>query len=116
MALNFFVAEVEASTPEGVRQTYFPADFAQFAPRSAVDLVKHIPGFSMDEAQGNRGLGQADASVLINGRRILGKSNDPTQAFRRLSRDSVIRLEILDGASLNIGRQPGISGDCRVKS
>lgn len=107
VAINFCIAEVEASTSEGIRQTYYPADFAQFAPRSALDLVKQIPGFSIDEGKGDRGLGQADTNVLINGRRILGKSNGPTQALRRLSLDSVIRLEVLDGASLNIG---GLSG------
>ena len=56
VAITFFVAEGEASTSEGIRQAYYPADFAQFAPRSALDLVKQIPGFSIDEGKGDRGL------------------------------------------------------------
>ncbi len=107
MAINFFVAEVEASKSDGIRQTYYPDDFAQFAPRSALDLVNQVPGFSIREGKGDRGFGQADTNVLINGRRISGKSNGPKQALQRLSLDSVIRLEVLDGASLDIG---GISG------
>jgi hypothetical protein len=102
-----FLSQASASQSESVRQTYLPSDFAQFAPRSALDLVKQVPGFSIDEGGGDRGFGQADTNVLINGRRISGKSNGPTQALERLALDSVVRLEILDGASLDIG---GLSG------
>ena len=90
-----------------VRQTYSPADFVRFAPRSALDMVQQIPGFSVNDGEGDRGFGQADTNVLINGRRVSGKSNGPRQALERLSVESVIRLEILDGASLDIG---GLSG------
>ena len=100
---------VEASTTkdEAIRQTYYPEDFSQFVPRSALDLVKQVPGFNIDEGGGDRGFGQADTNVLINGRRVSGKSNGPAEALERLSVDSVIRLEVVDGASLDIG---GISG------
>ena len=90
-----------------VRQTYLPDDFARFAPRSALDMVRQIPGFSVNDGEGERGFGQADTNVLINNRRVSGKSNGPRQALERLSVESVIRLEILDGASLDIG---GLSG------
>ena len=99
--------ETSPSESDGVRQIYLPSDFAQFPPRSAFDLVRQIPGFSVNEGGGDRGFGQADTNVLINGRRISGKSNGPTQALERLSVESVIRIEILDGASLDIG---GMSG------
>ena len=100
LSLLFLAAEaltLEASTSqsEGVRQTYLPSHFAQFAPRSAFDLVRQIPGFSVNEGGGDRGFGQADTNVLINGRRISGKSNGPTQALERLSVETVIRIEIL---------------------
>lgn len=90
-----------------VRQTYSPADFARFVPRSALDMVRQIPGFSVNDSEGDRGFGQADTNVLINGRRVSGKSNGPRQALERLSVESVIRMEILDGASIDIG---GMSG------
>ena len=107
MVGNAFMSQASASLSESVRQTYLPSDFAQFAPRSALDLVKQVPGFSIDEGGGDRGFGQADTNVLINGRRISGKSNGPKRALQRLSLDSVVRLEVLDGASLDIG---GLSG------
>ena len=104
---NAFMSQASASQSESVRQTYLPSDFAQFAPRSALDLVQQVPGFSIEEGGGDRGFGQADTNVLINGRRISGKSNGPKRALQRLSLDSVVRLEVLDGASLDIG---GLSG------
>ena len=109
LLLIITVSLVDASTinEETIRQTYYPEDFFQFVPRSALDLVKQVPGFSVNEGGGDRGFGQADTNVLINGRRVSGKSNGPTEALERLSVDSVIRLEVVDGASLDIG---GMSG------
>ena len=109
LLLTATVSLVEASTAneETIRRTYYPEDFSQFVPRSALDLVKQVPGFNLDEGGDDRGFGQADTNVLINGRRVSGKSNGPAAALERLSVDSVIRLEVVDGASLDIG---GISG------
>ena len=101
------LVEANQTADNAIRQTYYPTDFSQFAPRSALDLVKQVPGFNIDEGGDDRGFGQADSNVLINGRRVSGKSNGPAEALERLSVDSVVRLEVVDGASLDIG---GISG------
>lgn len=89
------------------RSTFLPADFARFAPRSAFDMARNVPGFSIQAGDGARGLGQADTNVLINGRRISGKANGPTEALRRIPLKDVVRLELVDGASLGIG---GLTG------
>ncbi|MEO0464755.1 MAG: TonB-dependent receptor plug domain-containing protein [Pseudomonadota bacterium] len=89
------------------RRSYTPEDFARFAPRSALDMAAQVPGFSINEGDGARGLGQADTNVLINGRRISGKSNGPVAALQRIPTEEVVRLELVDGASLDIG---GLSG------
>ncbi|MEM6493912.1 MAG: TonB-dependent receptor plug domain-containing protein [Pseudomonadota bacterium] len=89
------------------RRSYTPEDFARFAPRSALDMARQVPGFSIREGDGARGLGQADTNVLINGRRISGKSNGPVAALQRIPTEEVVRLEIVDGASLDIG---GLTG------
>ena len=87
LLLTTSVSLVDASTTKenAIRQTYYPEDFSQFVPRSALDLVKQVPGFNIDEGGGDRGFGQADTNVLINGRRVSGKSNGPTEALERLS-------------------------------
>ena len=89
------------------RRSYTPEDFARFAPRSALDMARQVPGFSIREGDGARGLGQADTNVLINGRRISGKSNGPVAALQRITAEEVVRLELVDGASLDIG---GLTG------
>lgn len=95
------------SSDANTRRTFTPEDFARFAPRSALDMARQIPGFSIRQGDGARGLGQADTNVLINGRRISGKSNGPVEALQRIPAEEVVRLELVDGASLDIG---GLSG------
>ncbi len=89
------------------RRTFVPGDFERFAPRSALDMAQQIPGFSIREDDGERGLGQANTNVIVNGQRISGKSNGPVAALQRIPTEEVVRLEIVDGASLDIG---GLTG------
>jgi len=89
------------------RDTYTPADFARYSPTTALDMVRQIPGFSIEQADSRRGLGQGGANVLINGERISGKSNDAITALGRISASNVTRIEVRDAAALNI---PGLSG------
>jgi uncharacterized protein affecting Mg2+/Co2+ transport len=88
-------------------QVYTPDFFIRFAPKTAADMVGNIPGFRISATNDSRGFGQASQNVLVNGRRISGKSNDAETALGRIAADTVVRIEILDGATLNI---PGLSG------
>jgi outer membrane receptor for ferrienterochelin and colicins len=89
------------------RQIYDAAQFAQYAPQTANDMIARIPGFNIVEANEGRGLGEASQNVLFNGQRISGKSNDARSVLGRTPASIVIRIEIADGATLNI---PGLSG------
>jgi outer membrane receptor for ferrienterochelin and colicins len=91
---------------EGAR-SYVPADFAQFAPRTALDMLNRVPGFGIKEEELERGLGQATGNVVINGQRISGKSNDVVTELSRIPAATVERIDIVDGATLDI---PGLSG------
>lgn len=86
--------------------TYEPTYFAQYAPRTALDMVNNIPGFSLQFGDNKRGLGQGGANILINGARIAGKTN-PRDQLASITAPNVIKIEIVDGASLDI---PGLSG------
>jgi hypothetical protein len=99
----------EPTLPSNVEgpKTYTPADFTRFAPRTALDMLRQVPGFVIQSATVERGLGQASGNVLINGQRISGKSNDAVAELGRISASSVVRIEIVDGATLNIA---GLSG------
>ncbi|MGB0907761.1 MAG: TonB-dependent receptor plug domain-containing protein [Maricaulaceae bacterium] len=87
-------------------QTYQPEYFDSYAPRTAQDMVSRIPGFQVQNSESRRGLGQGGVNVLINGERMSGKSSNGGQLGRIVAKN-VVRIEILDGASLDI---PGLSG------
>ncbi len=88
-------------------RSYEPAYFERFAPRTALDMVRQVPGFSIDQGEDRRGLGQAGSNVLINGERFSGKSNDVVSELGRIGASNVIRIELIDGATLNL---PGLTG------
>ena len=97
----------DAPNAQGGR-TYTPEFFTRFAPRNALDMLNNVPGFAIDEGDTERrGLGQASGNVLINGERFTGKSTDIFTELRRISASNVTRIEIVEGASLNV---PGLTG------
>jgi hypothetical protein len=107
-AQNAFGADLAIATSASDKTEYKAEDFAQFAPRTALDIVRRIPGFSIDSGDsGSRGFGQASGNVLINGQRVSGKSNDAESVLGRISTVNVNRIEVLDGTALGI---PGLSG------
>ncbi|WP_374405479.1 TonB-dependent receptor [Pelagerythrobacter sp.] len=89
------------------RQVFLPADFARYAPKNALDMLQQVPGFSIRESEQLRGLGQATGNVLFNGNRPANKSDFLTTILQRIPAATVIRIEIVDGATLDI---PGLSG------
>ncbi|HTU09278.1 MAG TPA: TonB-dependent receptor plug domain-containing protein [Allosphingosinicella sp.] len=98
---------VAPTTAQGTR-SYLPADFARFAPRTALDMLNNVPGFAIDEGDTERrGLGEATGNVLINGERVTVRSSDIETELQRISAANVTRIDIADGASFNIS---GLSG------
>lgn len=88
-------------------RVYEAAEFARFAPQTALDMLNQVPGFTIRQATIERGLGQATGNVLLNGQRISNKSDDIVAQLRRIPAGNVIRIEIRDGSTLGI---PGLSG------
>jgi hypothetical protein len=94
------------------RPVYTPADFARYAPRTALDMLRNVPGFSIQSDGGvpgatQRGIGQASGNVLVNGERLSSKSTSVSDQLVRIAAGDVTRIEIVDGSTLNI---PGLSG------
>lgn len=111
-ALSAQEAAADAAPPSAApadgKQVYAAADFARFAPKSALDMVREIPGFAIQAADDDRrGFGQASGNILIDGKRISGKANDAEAALGRINASDVVQIEIVDGATLNV---PGLSG------
>jgi hypothetical protein len=95
-----------SEAPAG-RQVYTPADFARYAPKTAADMIQQVPGFQIRESEQLRGLGQATGNVLFNGKRSSTKSDSLFDLLTRIPAANVERIEIVDGATLDI---PGLSG------
>lgn len=99
---------VTAETGGTDRSIYLPAEFAQYAPVNALDMVRRIPGFAIiSDDSGNRGFGQARGNVLIDGQRVSAKSNGAELVLGRIAAARVVRLEVLDGTQTDI---PGLTG------
>lgn len=91
----------------GTTRSFTLADFERFAPRNALDMLNRVPGFAIQSEDQGRGLGQAGTNVLINGQRLSSKSQDIFDQLRRVTVANVDRIEVVDGATLEL---PGLSG------
>src|SRR3712207_7923574 len=58
-------------------------------------------GFVIRSANVERGLGTASGNVLVNGRRISGKSNDVLTELGQIPASNVVRIDIVDAATLD---------------
>ncbi len=82
-----------ASAPEGV-QVFEPTFFARFNPVTAEDMVRQLPGFTIDEGDDLRGFGATAGNVLIGGQRPSSKTSLKDELSRIAARD-VLRIELI---------------------
>ena len=55
-----------ADAPAANSRTYLPAEFSRFAPRTALDMVRQIPGFLIQQPSNqDRGLGQKRFRIFV---------------------------------------------------
>jgi len=91
-----------AAAPSGRTTVYDAAYFAQFAPRSAYDIVQHVPGFQLDLGAGQngadvRGFAGTAGNVVINGARPSTKSEALDTTLQRIPAQRVVRVELGSG-------------------
>jgi hypothetical protein len=100
-------AAAPASGPVQVdgKTIYDAAYFAQFAPRTAYDIVQHVPGFKLDlgSTQGVngsvdvRGFAGTAGNVVFNGSRPSTKSETLDTTLQRIPAQRVVRVEVSSG-------------------
>jgi outer membrane receptor for ferrienterochelin and colicins len=95
------------AVPTTGKRIFTPADFARYAPRNALDMLRQVPGFIIREAIQERGLGQASENVLLNGQRVQSKSGGAIAELQKIPASNVERIEIVDAATLDIA---GLTG------
>ena len=95
----------QRSPTQGSRTTaYDAAFFAQYAPRTAFDIVQRIPGFSLDLGNSSaasgvdvRGFAGTAGNVVINGARPSSKSETLDTLLTHIPASRVIRVEVGPG-------------------
>ena len=89
--------------PKNSRVTAYEADFfAQYGPRTALDIVQRIPGFTLDLGANNggadiRGFAGVAGNVVINGQRPTSKSEPLDAYLSRIPASRVKRVEVGPG-------------------
>ncbi len=97
-------ARAQSDTGSG-KTVYSREELAAFKATTAEDLIRHVPGGSqiLDASganggrggQNQRGFGAGSEQILIDGRRVSGKSNDLGSALRRIDAKQVDRVELI---------------------
>ncbi len=95
-----FALALPAKGVEGGERTVYPATFfADFAPRTAADMVARLPGFTIDYGANLRGFGATAGNVLIDGRRPASKAGGLGEALARIPASQVKEIVVIKGAN-----------------
>ena len=76
---------------------YEAAFFDRYRPITALDMVRNVPGFQIDNGDGSRGFAGAAGNVLINGARPASKSASASDILERTPASNVARIELIRG-------------------
>lgn len=100
-------APVPAADAPGHGVLVFTPDFfASASPNTALDMIMRLPGFGLDTGDnGARGFAGAAGNVLIDGARPSSKTDGLDAVLRRISADSVERIELIRGGAPGIDMQ-----------
>ena len=90
--------------PTGNRK-FDPEFFATYAPVTALDMVRRIPGFSIDQREGRRGFGENAGNVLIDGDRPSTKSDDIATILSRIAASQVAFILLSEQAGADTEAQ-----------
>lgn len=102
---NFDNAHADMSVTATGSRKFDPDFFAAYAPVTALDMVKRIPGFSIDHGEGRRGFGENAGNVLIDGDRPSTKSDDIFTILSRIPASQVAFITLSEQAGADAETQ-----------
>jgi outer membrane receptor for ferrienterochelin and colicins len=92
--------------------TYEADFFIQYDPVSLLDMLQRIPGISdvlnsgrRGQGRGQRGFGNSGDQILIDGKRLAGKSNNINDTLSRIPSTQVVKIDLIRGASSGLDVQ-----------
>jgi hypothetical protein len=88
-----------AASAEASRATVYEATFfAAFAPLNALDIVRRVPGFQLEETEGEvRGFSGTAGNVVLNGARPSSKAERLEAMLAKIPARRVLRVEVASG-------------------
>lgn len=97
IALSATPAGAQATAAEG-RLIYPAIFFTPFSPANALEIVRRVPGFVLEDVDEEvRGFSQAAGNVVINGQRPSAKSDTIDVILSRIPANRVLRVEVGSG-------------------
>lgn len=90
------IAQEATARQTSAEQTFAADYFRAFNPVTAEDMVRRIPGFTLDDGEERRGFAGASGNVLINGERPSSKAPISEQ-LSRISSAEVERIDLYSG-------------------
>ena len=104
-----FGISVAQEAPELVSDAvvFEPDFFASFAPRTALDMVSRVPGFTLQGGEDRRGFAGAQSNVLIDGEAPTSKAQDIDDILGRIPASDVVRIELIRGAGSSASSAQG---------
>lgn len=88
----------QATVETAGRATYQADYFRIFSPANALEVIRRVPGFTLDNgAQDVRGFGGAAGNVVINGARPSSKDDTLETILARIPAQRVLRVEVGSG-------------------
>jgi len=108
---NCVQAQVNVVTePEGLSRdnlvVEYKADyFGRYRPNTALDMVRQLPGFQLDDGEQIRGFASAVGNILINDKYTSAKQDLPSAILARIPARQVDRIELIRGQVRDIDLQ-----------
>ncbi|MGY8813093.1 MAG: TonB-dependent receptor plug domain-containing protein [Gammaproteobacteria bacterium] len=80
--------------------------FDQYQPQTALDMVRQVPGFQLDESSNDtRGFSSATGNFLINDKRPSSKKDQAVTILSRIPATNIERIELIRGQVRGIDLQ-----------
>jgi hypothetical protein len=71
--------------------------FARYQPNTALEMVRRLPGFQIDDGDDKRGFGAASGNILINDRYPSAKQETASRILERIPASQVERIDLIRG-------------------
>jgi outer membrane receptor protein involved in Fe transport len=104
IALGLLAAPAMAQEAAGI--SLYPASYFDAShPATAADMIKRLPGFTLDTGNSQRGFAGTAGNVLIDGTRPTAKTDDLNTILARIPASGVDRIELIRGGAPGIDMQ-----------